>query len=474
MADRSISADYLIKGAGATGMAFADTVLTETEATIVIVDRRDRPGGHWNDAYPFVGLHQPASFYGLNSAPLGSGAVDRSGLNAGFHTLASGPEVVSHYHLAMRERFLTSGRVTFLPVSEVGDDRVVTSLLSGERTTVEAIRFVDATHSSMQIPSRTPPAYAVDAGVACVPVNDLPRAAPDYDDYVVIGAGKTGMDACIWLLEHGADPVQIRWVVPRDSWTLNRANFQPGDDAFAKICQSIADQAEAAALADSVDDVFTRLEATGELRRIDPEVRPEAYHCAILSDGELTQLRRIEGVVRMGRVEAISTEEIRLEQGTVPTGPTTLHLDCSAAGIPTLPSRPMFEGDRITLQWVRTCQPAFSAAFIGFVESTFDDEQVKNRLCRPITPPTVPSDWLRMYQVELANRACWTEYPEIGDWMAASRLDLFTRTARARLGVDTEATEHAMRYAGYLEQAAANLARLLADAPTDERSEVAR
>jgi len=176
----------------------------------------------------------------------------------------------------------------------------------------------------------------------------------------------------------------------------------------------------------------------------------------------------------MGRVEAISTEEIRLEQGTVPTGPTTLHIDCSAAGIPTLPSRPMFEGDRITLQWVRTCQPAFSAAFIGFVESTFDDEQVKNRLCRPITPPTVPSDWLRMYQVELANRACWTEYSEIGDWMAASRLDLFTRTARARLGVDTEATEHAMRYAGYLEQAAANLARLLADAPTDERSEVAR
>ena len=26
-----------------------------------------RPGGHWNDAYPFVRLHQPAAFYGVNS-----------------------------------------------------------------------------------------------------------------------------------------------------------------------------------------------------------------------------------------------------------------------------------------------------------------------------------------------------------------------------------------------------------------------
>ncbi len=60
----SISADYLIMGAGAAGMAFADSVFTETDATIVMVDRHDRPGGHWNDVYPFVRLHQPSSFYG--------------------------------------------------------------------------------------------------------------------------------------------------------------------------------------------------------------------------------------------------------------------------------------------------------------------------------------------------------------------------------------------------------------------------
>ena len=40
-----IEADYLIIGAGAVGMAFADTLLSETQATIALVDRRHRPGG---------------------------------------------------------------------------------------------------------------------------------------------------------------------------------------------------------------------------------------------------------------------------------------------------------------------------------------------------------------------------------------------------------------------------------------------
>lgn len=59
--------DYLIVGCGAAAMAFADVILDETDATITIVDRRDAPGGHWNDAYPFVKLHQPSAYYGVAS-----------------------------------------------------------------------------------------------------------------------------------------------------------------------------------------------------------------------------------------------------------------------------------------------------------------------------------------------------------------------------------------------------------------------
>ena len=90
---------------------------------MVIVDRHHRPGGHWNDAYPFVRLHQPSSSYGVNSTPLGSGAIDEVGLNIGFEELASGQEVLSHFDRVMRQRFLPSGRVRWFPSSEVEPTR---------------------------------------------------------------------------------------------------------------------------------------------------------------------------------------------------------------------------------------------------------------------------------------------------------------------------------------------------------------
>jgi hypothetical protein len=459
----SISADYLIMGAGAAGMAFADTVFTETDATMVIVDRHDRPGGHWNDAYPFVRLHQPSSFYGVGSAPLGTGRIEEVGPNAGFYELAAGHEVLGHFDLVMRERFLPAGRVRFFPMSEVGDDRTVTSLLSGERCAVDARKFVDATYSKMQVPSTATPSYPVAPEVRCVPLNALPRMAPDYDEFVVIGAGKTAMDACVWMLENGVDPDRITWIMPRDSWVLNRANLQPGNEFFAAFMKSLADQVEAVALSDSVDDVFTRLEASGELQRLDPTVTPSAYHCATLSEGEMAELRRIEKVIRLGRVTAIDNEEIRLERGTIPTGPKTLHVDCSAVGIPARGTTPVFDGDRITIQFVRTCQPTFSAAFIGFVESTFTDDDEKNRICSPIGAPNVPLDWLKMLQLELVNRDLWAKYPQLGDWMAESRLDPVAKSIRFRLNEDPAAMKHIMRYLENFGPAQAKLDQLLAD-----------
>jgi cation diffusion facilitator CzcD-associated flavoprotein CzcO len=64
---RTIEADYLVVGAGAMGLAFIDTLVSETTATVVVVDRNDQPGGHWTTAYPFVRLHQPSAYYGVIS-----------------------------------------------------------------------------------------------------------------------------------------------------------------------------------------------------------------------------------------------------------------------------------------------------------------------------------------------------------------------------------------------------------------------
>lgn len=88
-----IETDYLVVGAGASGMAFTDALIADSDADVVMVDRRHHPGGHWNDAYPFVRLHQPSAYYGVNSRPLGNDRIDETGPNAGFYERATAAEV---------------------------------------------------------------------------------------------------------------------------------------------------------------------------------------------------------------------------------------------------------------------------------------------------------------------------------------------------------------------------------------------
>jgi len=61
MANRTLETDYLVIGCGAAGMAFTDALVSDSDADVVMVDRRHAPGGHWNDAYPFVRLHPPTA-----------------------------------------------------------------------------------------------------------------------------------------------------------------------------------------------------------------------------------------------------------------------------------------------------------------------------------------------------------------------------------------------------------------------------
>ena len=41
----NLSADYLIVGSGAMGMAFADVLVEESDASLIIIDKNDSPGG---------------------------------------------------------------------------------------------------------------------------------------------------------------------------------------------------------------------------------------------------------------------------------------------------------------------------------------------------------------------------------------------------------------------------------------------
>lgn len=419
----SIEADYLVVGAGAMGMAFVDTLLAESDATIVLVDENHQPGGHWNSVYPFVRLHQPSAYYGVNSHALGNeDAVDRSGFNEGFFELATGHEVCAYYDQVMRNHMLPTGRLTYFPMTRyLGDNRIRT--LGGEEHTVTVRRrTVDATYLLTVVQSMRSAPFSVADGITVIPPNDLPRRAAEHEHFTVVGGGKTGMDCCLWLLRNGVAADKIRWIKPRDSWLLNRANVQPGPEFAENLRESIGARAVAVSEARSPEDLFERLEAAEVLFRVDPSVQPTMYHCAIVSHRELEHLRLIEDVVRLGHLEHVEHDQIRLTGGSVPATPS-LYVDSTTQGLPRPPSVPVFDGDRITLQSVRSCQQVFSSAFIAHVEATYGDDATRNGLCAPIVHPDAPIDYLRQTMEDNVAILRWVQDHDLMAWLKTARLN---------------------------------------------------
>ena len=379
MSTTRLETDYLVLGAGAMSLAFVDVILAEDPAAhVVMVDRRDSPGGHWNDAYPFVRLHQPAAFYGLNSTPLGQGGAD----------LASGPEVVAYYKRAV-DHFVATGRVEFLPMCEYRGDGRVVSTMDEDRVLEITVRrrVVDGTYMTVEVPFLRSPPYAVDPDVSVVPPNGLPQVDRPRKRYVIVGAGKTAIDAIVFLLDAGVAPTRLQWIVPNEAWLWNRATVQPGAvlETFTAMVESVADAAD-------VDDVFLRLERQGIVFRVDTGTLPSKWRCATIDERELHALRRVDDVVRLGRVERIRAGEVQLEGGTVDAVQDSLFVDCTANGLARYEPRPLFSAGRITLQSTLMCQQTFSAALIAHLELSDIGDDKRNRLCAAVPHPEAHHD----------------------------------------------------------------------------------
>lgn len=469
--------DYLVIGSGTVGMAFADTLLTESpDARITIVDRHSRPGGHWNDAYSFVALHQPSAYYGVASTELGSRRKDETGPNAGLYELASGPEISAYFDKVMQQRFLPSGRVSYHPMSryedggEVGEGGRIVSILSGAQTPVAVRRkTVDATFFSPSVPSTHTPRFTIAPGVQVVTPNALPQlwlqreGAQPPRRFCILGAGKTAMDAGVWLLRNGAERESIRWVVPRDSWIQNRLHTQPGLEFFDHSIGGEADKLGAFAQATSMDDLFLRLEALGQMLRIDPTSKPSMFHYATISEGEVELLRKIKRVIRMGRVKAIEANTMVLDQGTVAMEPGTLYIDCTASAVQPRPASPVFQEGRIRIQLLRAPMVALSAAMTAWIEvHGGDDDAAKNQLTAPVPFPADLAGYARATLGGMMNQLHWSRNPQLREWIRYCRLDGF---AGMVAGLD-KADEHRQALLAKLREnsmaAAANLPKLAA------------
>jgi hypothetical protein len=437
----TLETDYLIIGAGATGLSFADTLLSESDAHITLVDKHAQPGGHWNDAYPFVALHQPSAFYGVNSLELGSGRKDTAGHNAGLYELASGAEVSAYFQKVMHQVLLPSGRVRYLPMSRYesmqGNTAQVSSLLSGQSTQIVVRKKqVDATYFTPQVPATTAPKFKLARGVRLVTPTQLTHSWQNAQEerpssYCILGAGKTAMDAAVWLLQCGAAPESIHWVMPRDSWLVNRITTQPGVEYFEHSIGGVAKQMKALAEASSVEDMYERLEASGQMLRIDPSHKPSMFHFATMSEGEVKLLRQIKQIIRLGRVQEITQEGLVLAQGKQAMPPQTLYINCTASGVEPRPNEPIFQPGRIVPQLVRAPLVTFSSAVCAYVEAHYGEgdasDAIKNDICKIVPFPRNIAGYIQSTITNMTNQVRWSQDKKLRAWMTHSRLDGFSK-----------------------------------------------
>ncbi|KAH8743447.1 pyridine nucleotide-disulfide oxidoreductase-domain-containing protein [Diaporthe sp. PMI_573] len=400
----TINVDYLVIGAGAMGMAFVDTILTDTQKTVAIVDRYARPSGHWTVAH------------------LGHDSIDKLGWNKGLLELASRDEICAYYDTVMHQTFLPSGRVAYYPKHEYTGGREFHSILTGKTYQVgkekQDVEFV------------TP--------------NDMASAARPYSNYTVIGAGKTGIDACLWLLANGIDPDSITWIMPRDSFLFDRSGLQPGEQFAENFRAGQKAFIDSVMAASSVDDLLRRLVACQQLLQLDDSVWPTMFRCATVSLPEFEQLKKIKNIIRQGHVIRISRNEVLLQNGSYTPDPDSLFVDCSADGLVKHDATAIFQDDKIRLQPVRMCQQVFSAAFIAHVEAAYNDSETKNKLCRPIPHPDEGADVALVQMQTNLNGLYWNSHPKTKAWLSQSRLDM-VRTSMLPLPEDPVAAQAVLK-----------------------------
>jgi hypothetical protein len=149
--------------------------------------------------------------------------------------LASKAQILAYYELVLAE-LVGTGRVTWLPLCEHRGQGTIVSLAQQGRQIQVTVRrkTVDATRCETHVPATLAPNYGVAEGVNLVPVNGLARIKQAWERwgqslppvgrprYVVIGAGKTGIDALLHLLDIGVEQEAITWIVSNDCWYHSR------------------------------------------------------------------------------------------------------------------------------------------------------------------------------------------------------------------------------------------------------------
>jgi len=391
--------DYLIIGAGTSNLSFLDTLLDQLpNATFILADRFSSPGGHWTKSYPFVRLHQPSCSYGVNSLPLGTNLTKSGAEDYDSNDRATGKEVCGYYGRVVDKMKATKRVEVYFNTEYVWNEDTQTHQListtsdesgGAKAYTVNCTKIVK-TETRVVVPSMRNAPFHVDKSVSIAPINALPKQLAGermQSKYVVIGAGKTGTDAILYLLENGVDQGAITWIISRDIWYFIRDGLIPNPIPGKKYWKYILDGLFSPLMeSPSAKEFFLNAEKTGSVGRIDPDAsdHPVIFKGAMIDKSDLERLRLVEDTVRLGRVNSISTNKIILDRGTIPfSSDSTLIIDCMAEDFfgyyDFEEDFEVFNTGRIRLgPLLFIFNPSATSAIIAFLESEFYDDSIKN------------------------------------------------------------------------------------------------
>jgi len=112
------------------------------------------------------------------------------------------------------------------------------------------------------------------------------------------------------------------------------------------------------------------------------------------------------------------------------------------------------------VKWGRS---VLSAAVLGYVEATIDGDDLKNDLCRPISPPRTPADWVGTFVTTARNEKRWSSQQNLAKWVRSTRLDMSARVASEVSPDDAGRMALLQRARKAGQTAVTNATRLLAD-----------
>lgn len=198
--------DVCIVGAGIAGLnaAFVASRYLPSSGRVLLLDRRDSAGGMWNDAYPYVRLHQPYEMFTVGNIGWR--------LRRGRGYLAARDEVAAHLRHcleAVASQVDLDARWGWEYLSHTEDDTGVTIFArdrQGREHSLRALRFVQAAGFDIEV---VEPLALSSAAVRSIAPQHVAEAGllvgGDSAPVWVVGSGKTAIDTAHALISARPD-----------------------------------------------------------------------------------------------------------------------------------------------------------------------------------------------------------------------------------------------------------------------------